>query len=70
MIIISAAAIKYYYEVNYYSQRDYKINNRTATNECLRYLQKESWEHIIQYLETKHMRVKFILELYKELKVN
>ena len=37
-------------------------------NECPRCLQKESQEHVIQYSETRHMRVKFILEVYKELK--
>ena len=36
-----AAAIKCYYGINHYSQRDHNINNRTATNECPRCLAKE-----------------------------
>ena len=67
-IRILAAAIKYYFGINHYSQRDHDINNGIVMNECLRYSQKELWKNVIQYSETRYARVKFILELYKELK--
>jgi len=40
-IPILAVAIKCYYSINHYSQRDYKINYGTAMNKCLRCSQKE-----------------------------
>ena len=66
-IPILAATIKCYYRINYYGQRDCKINNRATTYECPRYSQKETLKHVIQYSETKHMKLEFIIELYKEL---
>ena len=34
IITTLVAAIKYYYRINYYSQRDHEINHRAVMNEC------------------------------------
>jgi len=64
----SAAAIKCYYGLNHYRKRDHEINQQASIKECPRYSEIEMWEHIVQYKESSHLRVKFILEMYNKLK--
>ena len=42
-----AAAMKYYYRINYFRERDRIINKYKTRMECPRYSEKEIWEHII-----------------------
>ena len=43
----TVAAIKCYYRMNYFRERDRAINKFKTRTKCLRYSEKEVWEHII-----------------------
>ena len=41
--------MKYSYEINYYRQRDYEINEGVILKECLRYLNYKLRGYIVYY---------------------
>ena len=61
--------MKCFYGVKIYGILDSARNKFNSTYECLRYSAIEMWEHVIQYKKTEEMRPKFIIEMYKELKL-
>jgi len=65
-----AAAFKCYYGINQYGERDRKINKDAKLLECPCCSKVETWEHIVQYSKMIHLRIEFIVKMYKELKAN
>ena len=63
-----ALSMKYYYGLNYYGERNKKINRRTIAAEYLKYSSIELQKYIVQYQKTIGMRNEFILNMHKELK--
>ena len=62
------ASIKCQYSMNYYGQRDREINRGTISLECPRCSEIESQSHVIQCRATAQFRMKFIIDMHKELK--
>ena len=60
--------MKCYYRMNYFGERDRVINKQKTRTEFSRYSEKETWEYMIQCKKIMHLRIKFILEIYKQLK--
>ena len=59
--------LKYYYGINQYGNRD-KLINLNKVQECPRYSQEETWQHVVQCLSNLIKRkVDFIINLYIEL---
>ena len=60
--------MKYFYRVNTYGTLDSARNKFNSIYDCLQCSAIETWEHIIQCKKIEEMRLKFIIEMYKELK--
>ena len=61
-------AYKCYYRLNHYSKKDREMNNNAKSEECIHYSQVKIWEHVVQYSKIMHIRIEFIVKMYKELK--
>ena len=61
--------MKCYYGLNPYRELDLARNNSAKAKECLQYSSIEVQEHVVQCQTTTQMRPKFIIEMYKELKL-
>ena len=69
-LIKTATAYKCYYSINAHRELDYQRNKGIMVKECPRCSSTESWKYVIQCIETRELRLKFIIDLYKELKAN
>ena len=64
------AAYKYYYKVNAYSELDTNRNKVIIMKEYPRYSKSELWKYIIIYSKINNFCLKFIIDMYKEVKGN
>ena len=63
------SAMKFYYRLNPYGKLDSVRNKGCKAREGPRCSSIKTWEHVVQCLATMHIKLKFILEMYKEMKI-
>jgi len=56
-------AIKWWYGMNLYRERDWEVNGRIKIAEYSRYSKVEIWDHIVQCRSTINLKVKFIINM-------
>jgi hypothetical protein len=44
------------------------MNNNTKSEECIHYSQVKIWKHVVQCSKIMHIKIEFIVKMYKELK--
>ena len=59
--------IKCAHRINPYGLRMDMINKKEYGNECPRYSEDETWEHVIKCRKTIHIHKEFIKTLVKEM---
>ena len=64
----TSSAMKCYHGLNLYRELDSVRNNSSKAKEYLRCSSIETWEYMVQCQTTAQMRLKFIIEICKELK--
>ena len=67
-IQMSASAMKFYCGCNHFGEIDNIIKNGVLSDEFPRCIEKEMWEHVVQYINAASTKAEFILELNKDLK--